>query len=311
MYPERLRQNDLVGICAPASPIRIKELEKGITFLKQLGLRVRLAPNIAESNGYLAGTDAQRKQDFLSLLEDPSIKAIIFARGGYGTARFADDIDFALLRKNPKIIWGFSDITFLHTLIYAQTKLITFHGPMVMTAGREEFDEISQQAFQQLFTPRIRSYTESISPLRVIVPGEAKAPLIGGNLSLLVSTLGTKHDIDVRQKILFIEEVNERIYKIDGMLNQLKLANKLRELAGIVVGDFHNTICMQNGRRLNETETKEQLDALLEHYFGNLQVPVISGFKIGHCFPHFAIPHGAQGKLTTANKTLEIEAGVK
>lgn len=311
IYPERLKANDVIGICAPASPIDQDLFEKGLRFIKSQGLKIKMSNNVYKKAGYLAGTDQERLNDFHELLEDRSVKAIIFARGGYGTARFANDVDIDVIKRNPKIIWGFSDITYLHSLIYAKTKLITFHGPMIMTAGREEFDDLSQRGFLQLFKPTVSRYDEEISMLTVIAPGEANAPIVGGNLSLLVSTLGTDNEIEVTNKIIFIEELNEKIYKIDSMLNQLKLANKLNEVAGVVIGDFHNTIAMDNGTRLDRNQTAERLADLFMHYFSGLSVPVISGFKIGHCFPHFAIPHGANAFLSSKTKSLTVEAGVK
>lgn len=308
-YPKRLVVGDTVGICAPSSPVDREKFIRGLEYIESLGLKIKLSQHIYSENGYLAGTDEERLADFHELIADKEVKGIIFARGGYGSGRFAAKIDYDLIRENPKIIWGFSDITFLHNAIYQKTNLITFHGPMITTTAREDFDAESKLSFEQLFTPTIRQYDERISRLEVISSGVASGQLIGGNLSLLVSTLGTEFEVDFTGKIVFIEDINEALYKIDGKLNQLKLANKWQVAAGIVVGDFHRVL-------INEEEVyqaglaEERLQDLLVDYFKEMHIPVLSGFKIGHCFPHFAVAHGSIATLNTVHKTLVIEPGV-
>lgn len=307
ILPERLRKGDRIGICAPAGPVKQETFESGIRFIESLGLRVKLTPHIYAKQGYLAGTDAERLADFHALLKDETVKGIIFARGGYGCARFVSEIDFELVSKHPKIMWGFSDITYLHTAIFQKTGVVTFHGPMIMTAGREGFDTISQDGFQQLFSPETQHYDETLSPLKTIEPGTATAPLIGGNLSLLVRTLGTPFEVNFKNKIVFIEDINEELYKIDAAFTQLKLAGKWEDVAGIVVGDFNHA-----GLSLKKSdgEWQKDLNLLLEGFFKGTNIPVLSGFKIGHCFPHFAVAHGSYATLDTYEKTLTIAPGV-
>lgn len=314
LYPKKLNKGDTIGICAPASPIKQKLFKKGLRFLKSLGFHLLLSENIRAKNGYLAGTEEQRLNDFHQLLKNELVKGIIFARGGFGCSKFAMDIDYELVKQNPKVIWGFSDITFLHLALYQKANLITFHGPMVMTAGRQEFDSVSKQGFQQLFKATTLVYNESISSLMTICEGKVTAPIIGGNLSLITSTLGTPFEINVKGKILFIEDLNEKMYKIDAMLNQLKLANKFAEVAGIVIGDFsHIKMHASDDDKhtsLQQHEIEKQLLQLFYAYFASLKIPVLYGFKIGHCFPHFAIPHGSIATLSTDDKTLKLLPGV-
>ena len=246
IYAQKLQKNDLVGICAPASPVDREILQKGIQFIKGLGLQVVLGKNIYKKNHYLAGTDEQRLEDFNTFLKDDNVKAILFARGGYGTARIAPMINYELIRTHPKIIWGFSDITYLHTAIFQQTGLITFHGPIVTSIGNEQFDELTANEFNQLFSPSVRTYDESISPLQVLVEGEGAGRIVGGNLSLIVSTIGTPYEINVKDKILFIEDTGEKLYKIDSLINQLKQSQKLNELKGIVIGDFKDVFLSED-----------------------------------------------------------------
>ena len=293
IQPQALQKGDTIGIVAPASPPNKERIQQAIPFFTKLGLQVKLGKHMEKVYGYLAGTDEERLADFHDMIADDEVKGIVFACGGYGTGRIASDINYELIRKNPKIIWGYSDITYLHTAIRQQCDLITFHGPMPSSdIATDDFDDISAASFLQLFRPTQRQYDESIFPLNVLVDGEASGNLVGGNLSLLVSTLGTPFEIDTKGKILFIEDIHEEPYRVDSMMNQLKLSGKLEQA---------------------EPKRKPSLsmDEVFRHYCGSLSIPVMSGFKIGHCFPHFSIPLGAQASLSTYNKTLSISPGVK
>ncbi|MFC3039262.1 LD-carboxypeptidase [Virgibacillus xinjiangensis] len=304
IYPKRLQKGDTVGVIAPASPVETRKLENGRKFLKELGLQVKLGKHVDKVYGYLAGDDADRLEDFHAMLADPDVKAIIFARGGYGTARIAQDLDYQLIRENPKIIWGYSDITYLHTAIRQETGLVTFHGPMVASdMAKDDFDDLSRFLFQQLFGPTTLIYSERISPLHTIAEGEAEGELTGGNLSLLVSTLGTPFEINTKGKILLLEDIGEEPYRVDGMLNQLKLAGKLEEAAGVVVGDF--------AKAEATLDSSLALEEVFEHYLQSFSGPVLSGFRIGHCLPHFSVPLGAVAHLSSKEKTLVVNPGIQ
>lgn len=304
IYPDRLKIGDTIGIIAPAGPPEKDSLEKAIPFFEKMGLQVKLGKNIDKVHGYLAGTDAERLADIHDMIRDPNIRAIFFARGGYGTGRIAPSIDYELIKCNPKIIWGYSDITYLHTAIRQATGLVTFHGPMPASdMSRYDFDELSRKLFDQLFAPAELIYSEKISPLNILVAGEATGELVGGNLSLLVSSIGTHYEIDTKDKILLLEDIGEEPYQVDGMLNQLKLTGKLRDAAGIIVGDF-----AKSDPKLDPSLTLEQV---FDDYFTVLECPVMSGFKIGHCMPHFSVPLGARATLRTFERTLTIAPGVK
>ncbi|MBP2076201.1 S66 peptidase family protein [Oceanobacillus polygoni] len=304
IHPMRLQKGDTIGVTAPAGPPDQEKLQRALAFFNELGLRVKLGRNIMKKLGFLAGTDEERLSDLHEMMADTKVKAIVFARGGYGTGRIADRIDYELIRQNPKIIWGYSDITYLHTAIRQQTGLITFHGPMLASdIGKNDFDPFSAQLFKQLFIPTQLDYTEVISPLKVYAPGEATGQLIGGNLSLLVSTLGTPYELETAGKLLLLEDIGEEPYRIDGMLNQLRLAGKLRDAAGVILADF-----AEADPTVNPSLTLEEV---FMDYFSAFPGPVMSGFKIGHCFPHFSVPLGVNAKLSTAEKRLLIEPGVR
>ena len=302
--PKRLQKGDTIGIVSPSSPPGREELEKSLDFLDELGLKWKFGKHAKNIHGYLAGTDEERLEDIETMFKDPEVKGIICSSGGYGAGRIVSQIGFSIVKENPKIFWGFSDITFLHTAIGMSANLVTFHGPMLgPNIGKDTFEALSKKMFQQLFEPLELHYTEDISPLEVINKGVGQGELTGGNLSLLARTIGTEFEIDTVGKLLLIEDIREEPARIDGLLNQLQMAGKLKDLAGVVVGDFA------------DVETKKKwtftLDEVLDHYFKPLKVPVVKGFKIGHCEPHFAVPLGVEAKLDANEKTLTILPGVE
>lgn len=292
-----LVKGDTVGLVALSSAVEVEELGEALAFLDELGLRYKVSSTIGAKYKYLAGTDEERLAEFHAMVEDPEVKAIFCVRGGYGAARIAEKIDYALLAENPKIFWGFSDLTYMHIAINEFSDLVTFHGPMIMAPRK--MDELSQKMFLQLFTPMEVQYTESISPLTTIASGVARGQLTGGNLRRLVSTLGTKFEIHTDGKILVLEDIAETIPRIDSMLQQLKQARKLDQLAGVVIGSF------------TQTEADEaELLTLMEEYFADLGVPVVAGFKIGHDTTNIAIPLGVEAILDAEEKVLRILPGV-
>ncbi|MFG6149748.1 S66 peptidase family protein [Halobacillus sp. B23F22_1] len=304
IIPKRLRHGSTVGVIAPASPPNLRSLQKAIPFLNGLGLNVKVAPHVSSIYGYLAGSDEQRLHDFHMMFADSEVDAIICAGGGFGTSRIVNSIDYKMVKQNPKIFWGYSDITYLHTALRQKTGLVTFHGPMLSSdVGKKEFDPLSKSMFSQLFHPTLLEYSESVSPLHVISEGEAAGKLVGGNLSLLVNTIGSKYEIHTKNRLLLIEDIGEEPYRIDSFLSQLKLAGKLDEAAGIVVGDFKDAAPKKREESLS-------LQEVLDYYFANLNKPVISGFKIGHCLPHYAVPLGSESTLSSRSKSLSVQPGV-
>ena len=283
----------------------MENLEQSLRFLDELGLNYKIGQHVTKLNGFLAGTDKERLDDFHAMFEDKDVKGIICAGGGYGSARFVQQIDFQLMKENPKIFWGYSDITYLHTALGNFSNLVTFHGPMLASdIGRPTFQDLSKKMFQQLFEPMELHYSEDLSPLTVVEKGTSTGELIGGNLSLLASSIGTKYEVDTKGKILLLEDVGEEPYRLDGMLNQLKLAGKLNDAAGFVIGDFSKA----DPKR---PESSLTVDEVIQHYLAGLNKPAIKGFKIGHCQPHFAVPLGVEAKLDTEEKTLTILPGVE
>lgn len=300
--PQRLTVGDTVGVVALSSPLTMDQLPVKLQLLEELGLSVKLGETVGTTGKYLAGTDDARLRDLHNMIQDPDVKAIFCLRGGYGAARIVDKIDYPLLTENPKIFWGFSDVTYFHTAFHEYSNIVTFHGPMLSSVGSHQLSDLSKKMFQQLFTPFEIQYDENISSLQTIVPGIAHGELIGGNLNRLVSTLGTKFEFDSKNKILLVEDIGEPLENIDGMLNQLRLARKLDETAGFVIGSFTN---------LGEGENEADVWKLFEEYLKPLGKPVVAGFKIGHCEPNIAIALGVEAILNANEKVLRILPGVE
>lgn len=299
--PKRLQPGDTVALVALSSGLKPSHLDEKLRLLERLGLQYKIGKTVYMPEGMLAGTEEDRLFDLAHFVKDPDVKAIFCVRGGYGIARMIDKIDYKLLEENPKIIVGFSDVSVLHTTVNEYSNLVTFHGPM-MSDGEKPLDELSEKMYQQLFMPIEIEYSEAISPLETIVGGTVRGELTGGNLNRIVGTLGTKFEIDVRGKILLIEDVNESLSRIDHMLNHLRLARKLEQAAGFVIADFSE---------MKEGETYEQAVEIVRSYVGHLNKPAVSGFKIGHCRPNVMVPLGVDALLDGDAKTLRILPGVE
>lgn len=301
--PPHLKKGDRVGIIAPSSPPNQEQLDRSLAFLDSLGLDWKMGDSVRNQNRYLAGTDDERLGDLHAMFEDPEIAGIICAGGGYGSARYVDRIDYPMIKENPKVFWGYSDITALHTAINLYSDLVTFHGPMLASdVGKPDFHPLSARMFGQLFDPVELHYDESVSPLTSWSGGSARGMLTGGNLSLIAASIGTKFAPAFDGAVLLIEDVDEPPYKVDSMLNQLRLSGALSRVAGIVIGDFRYPKDHQGGHTYEE---------VFDSFFRDFNKPVVSGFKIGHCQPHFAVPLGAEALLDAEAKTLSILPGVE
>lgn len=299
--PNRLKKGDIVGLVTLSSALKMEQLAPKLELIERLGLRYKLGQTIGVPEGMLAGSDDFRVAELHAMVKDPEVKAILCVRGGYGIGRLADKIDYALLEENPKIIWGFSDVTYLHVAVNEFSNLVTFHGAM-LSNKEEPLDELSQKMFRQLFEPIEIQYSEAISPLVTITPGVVRGELTGGNMNRLVSTLGTKYEFDAHGKIILFEDVNESVERIDNMLNQLRLARKLEQAAGFVIGSF---------TELGEESTYDNVLEVIREYLEPLGKPVVAGFNIGHCRPNISIPLGVDAILDANEKVLRILPGVQ
>jgi len=309
--PQALREGDTVGLIAPGAYVSDPDrLALVVRTVKYFGLRPRMGARVGRRTGYLGGSDQERLDDLHDMFRDPEVKAVFAIRGGYGSERLLDRIDYGLLRKNPKIFLGYSDITCLHLAIHQRAGLVTFHGPLMISA----FTDFTQKWFRRaLFetqplgavtNPPETNQLRPAHTLRTVRPGKARGRLIGGNLSLVTRTMGTPYEIDTRGRILFLEDVDEQPYAIDGMLTQLRLAGKLDAAAGIVFGECSDCRPHDFKPAFESTfSTGEVVDQIL----GQLDIPVLSGLTIGHTDDQLTLPLGPVAALDADKRELTIE----
>jgi muramoyltetrapeptide carboxypeptidase len=306
-----LKPGATVGLITPATyvsdPDRLDMVQETARYF---GLVPKLGRNVRKRAGYLGGTIEERIEDLHAMFADPSVSGIFAIRGGYGSGQLLDRIDYDLIRRNPKVFIGYSDITALHLAIHKRTGLVTFHGPVMTSA----FTPYTQEYYRKaLFEPRpiglVTNPTES-NPVRLhhhmrtIRPGRARGRLTGGNLSLIAMTMGTPFEIDTRDAILFIEDIGEQPYSLDRMLTNLRLAGKLQQAAGIIWGECADCAPLEYKPAFESTfSTAEVADQIL----GKLDIPVLSGLVIGHTDDQVTLPYGVVASLDADKHTLTIE----
>lgn len=288
--PERLRQGDTIGIIAPASPVTHDEIQPAIQIIEQKGYRVLEGLHLYTSLGYLAGSDEDRLDDLHGMFKNSKVKAILCARGGYGTPRLLDKINYDIIKKNPKLFIGYSDITALLLAINHKTGLATCHGPMAKNKKNSE-DNLS--SLLDLISSENKT-NFSLVENNVIKKGKADGRLLGGNLSLISSLQGTPFLPSFKDCILFIEESGEPLYRIDRMLTQLKLGGVLEGIRGLIAGSFEECGDIAEINRL-------LLEAAPAH------CPVYSGFPAGHGEDNQALPFGTKAVLDTKGLSLTVE----
>jgi len=304
--PSRLRKGDTVGLITPAGYISPKQLDEAIENIESLGFKPYFTKNIHDKYGYLAGKDDIRANDINHMFENDKVDGIFCARGGYGVARMLRQINYDAIKANPKVLVGYSDITALHYAIYSQTGLVTFHGP-VATSTFNEFTvdnlvkTIMKPEEETVFTPADDSGSDY--EIYTIREGKAHGELIGGNLSLAVTFLGTPYDVDYKNKILYLEEVDEKPYRVDRMLTHLYQAGKLEEIAGVALGIFRRCNARVGSAK---GEQSLSLKEVLYNKLYDLGVPVIYGLSFGHVENKYTIPFGINAELDVQKQTLTL-----
>ncbi|WP_242217066.1 LD-carboxypeptidase [Bacillus cereus group sp. BfR-BA-01380] len=298
-YPEPLQCGDIVMIIAPAGPPSVEHILQAKQKLGEMGLFVIIGKSVQEKRGYLAGDDTVRLHDLHEAFTNPYVRGIFCARGGYGTGRLLSSINYELIRDNPKIFWGYSDITALHIAFGQFARLVTFHGPMMEEVGKE-LDPLSFSSFKQLFHPY--SIVLEAAAFLHSVNDCITAPLVGGNLAVITSTLGTPYEIDTKDKLLLLEEIGEEPYRVDRMLNQLRLGKKFEQCAGVIFTSCHN--CTSSKPSLSISE-------ILYDYIVSYNIPLLYDLPIGHIRPNIGIPLGVPATINGKQKTLSISSGIK
>lgn len=295
---KKLILGDTISIISPSSPTSRENINDALKKLKYLGFNYKIYNSLYNKSGYLAGSDEERRNDFNLALKDRNTKAIICMRGGYGSLRIIDSIQWSYFKKNPKIFMGFSDLTPILNYIFKKFKIISFHCPM-LTSNLNNF--YSKESLMNSITiakdnyyienPKninLKSFTNNKTKI--------KGNIVGGNLSLICSTISTKYEIPFKNNILFIEEINESPYKIDRMLTHLYLSGKISQSSGIILGQFTN--CKDDNNVKIEDVLLEKLKLFKK--------PCIYNLCAGHGEPRLTIPIGAMAEINTNHSTIQI-----
>jgi muramoyltetrapeptide carboxypeptidase len=301
--PPRIKRGDKIGLVAPGGYITEDELQQSIKNLKSLDFVPVPSVNILKRFGYLAGEDIERADDLNKMFADKEIKGIICARGGYGCARILPYLDYQVIKNNPKVLVGYSDVTALLFGIYAKTGLVCFHGPV----GISTFNDFSIQYFRNVLLNQIKDLQliskSDNSPIKIIKSGKATGILAGGNLSIVVSLIGTPYDVDFKGKIVYLEEIGEEPYRIDRMLTQMIQSGKFDGAAGIALGVFHKCEPKEKDPEFPKSFT---LFEVLEDRLFKLGIPAIYGLSFGHITDKFTLPFGTLAELDTINQSLTL-----
>jgi muramoyltetrapeptide carboxypeptidase len=302
LKPQRVKRGDVAAIISPAgSVVNENDIDEAISAVRRLGLKPKVGKNLGERWGYLGGRDTERLNDLHSAFSDPEVDLIFPIRGGYGSSRLLPMVDFELINSNPKAFVGYSDNTSLITSMNQFAGLVTFYGPNALsewtTYTRENWSNVLMNPRPVgLFKPyKRRRSLDDPEPFKRIYGGKASGQLMGGNLSLLIQTLGTEWEIDTRNKILFFEDVNESPYRIDRMLTHLWLAGKLQDAAGFAIGHITN---IQNGSSV------DVLDVIRDR-FEPLGKPCYVGLSTGHIENILTLPVGIDVSVDADNGMLQ------
>jgi muramoyltetrapeptide carboxypeptidase len=304
IQPPRIKSGDTIAVIAPASPIRSHELfDRGIATLEKMGFKVRFDERIFQSFRYLAGNDADRAEELLCALEDPTIQAVIALRGGYGCSRLIPYLEENRLRLHPKILMGFSDLTTLFLFLNKRFGWITFHGPMVATSTLAEFDPDQSRHLFALWTDPGYRPVLTFPQLEAWHPGTAEGILVGGCLSIIVAGMGTPYEIQTEGKILFLEDCDEPPYRLDRMITQLHLTGKLKSVAGVLLGVF---------RDCEPTQGDYTAAEVLKDLLKDLNVPILANFPAGHIPDNWTLPLGAKIRIDSDSRSVHfLDAAVR
>ena len=303
--PKKLKKGDVIGVISPASsPSDLEKIEKGVKYLESLGYRVEVGNNVGKIHGYLAATDEERLEDLHSMFKNKNVKAIFNVRGGYGSGRLLDKINFGLIKRNPKIFVGYSDITALQLAFLKKTGLVTFAGPMVaVDFSQDKVDPFMEENFWKIITT-----SKKIGKLNnpneerfyTLTKGRGEGKLVGGNLALLISLMGTDYQPDFKDSVLLIEDIGEDPYRVDRMFYQLKYAKVFNKVKGIILGRFVDCYIK------DKSQPSLSLNDVIADYLADLKVPVIYNVKHGHIKENLTIPWGLKTKVNTSRCFIEI-----
>lgn len=302
LKPKRLKVGDTIGLIAPAGRISTEQLQSSIAKVEGLGFKTHVGQYALAERGYLAGTDANRAADVNAMFADDRVDAILCLRGGYGCNRILGLLDYDLIRQNPKALIGYSDITALCLALYEKCRLVSFHGPVGISTWNDFSVDSLKAVLMGTDLPTFSNHS-TLNPSPEVVQtyrnGTADGILLGGNLTVLTSLIGSSFLPDFTDKLLFLEEVEESPYKVDRMLMQLKLAGILDKIGGLIWGTCSNCV-------YKEGEISLSIEEVLADYFTPLQIPVYAGTQIGHISNKFTLPIGIQARMDATNGTISL-----
>ncbi|MEG0299992.1 S66 peptidase family protein [Cetobacterium sp.] len=294
-----LKKGDLIGLVAPASYMDEEKLKSAIKNIESLGYKVRVGESVKNRWHSFAGEDFARAKDLNTFFRDKDIKAIMCVRGGYGSIRLLNLLDYDMIKKNPKIFIGYSDITSIHMALYKKCNMMTYHGPMAVSNLSGEYNKDTLKHFLEVVTEDkiIRKLENFGKELKFFNDKSCEGIVVGGNLATLISNIGTEYDLDYTDKILFLEDIGENTYKIDRMLWHLKNLGIFDRVAGILLGDFSD--CEKSG------ENDMELEEVFSSHFNGYDKPVCYNFQSGHCTPMQTLILGCNLKIDGKGKILE------
>ena len=308
--PKPLCAGDRVAVIAPASSTDLSAVKTAEQRISAMGIQPVMFPTCFTHYGHLSATDVERANDVNNAFSDESIDGIICLRGGYGTPRILNMLNYDMIKKNPKVFLGFSDITSLHLAFNKICRMVTYHGPMAASSFAKVKN--NQVDFEQYTFDSMKSNLFSDEPVAIyknpkneelgaLVGGEAEGELIGGNLTLLAATLGSPYELDSKGKIIFIEEIDEPVYKIDRMLTSLALAGKFDDCEGIILGGWINC---EREKKSYENGYDLPLDEVFENTLSKFKKPIITNFRAGHIFPQSTMAFGTRIKMDADKKEI-------
>ncbi len=301
MIPSALKKGGVIGIVSPGSPMKPDRLHRGLEYLHGLGYQTRLGAHVYGKQGYLAGGDEERAADLNAMFADQEVDAIFCTRGGYGTPRILDKLDYDLIASNPKILVGYSDITALHLALYQKSGLVTFAGPMPAVEMGQGIDAFTEEHFWSMLAAN--SAGKKLICMSGAEPGtdsgSVRGTLLGGNLSMLCTLVGTEYLPGLTGAILFLEEVGEQPYRIDRKFAQLRLAGIIDELAAIVIGQLTDCKPSPGFPSLSLAE-------IIAGYTEDLDIPVLTGLPHGHEAVKYTIPIGVEACLHGQEGSIEL-----
>ncbi len=310
LYPKALQKGDTIALVAPASPVKRRRIELATERLEAMGFHIKLYGDLYRKHGYLAGDDATRAEELMAAFADPEVAAIFPARGGTGVTRLLDLLDYNVIRRHPKIVAGFSDITALHLALQSQTGLVTFHSPHPMDgigvpdglsdlSSRTYWRALLADKYSGSYGYEIPLTEKERESIVTMFPGKATGRIVGGNLALVVALMGTPYEIDTNDNILLLEDINEQPYRIDRCLSQLKLAGKLDTLAGVLLGHFTNCEAPPDDKSLT-------LDEVFQGYFSELDIPVLQNYPTGHCRDNATLPLNVDIEMDADARSVKV-----